>query len=167
MMKEYLKDLKKRDPLTGYRARLVVIGSALDDPEYIKIIEDKGGLVVGDVLCYGSRPFYKQCEIDKSDVLGSLAKYYLDRLVCPRMTDSRIELHHEVVNVAKEYNADGVIYQKMQNCEVWGAENFLLNADLDNAGIPYMVLQREEHLSNEGQLAIRAEAFVEMVEKEG
>ena len=33
--------------------------------------------------------------------------------------------------------------------------------------LPLLVLQREEALSNEGQLAIRAEAFVEMVEKEG
>ncbi len=167
MMKSYLEDLKKRESLTGYRARFVVIGSALDDPEYLKIIEDKGGLIVGDVLCFGSRPFEKQCVVNDSDVLGSLAKYYLERLICPRMVDSRVELHHEVVNVAKEYHADGVIYQKMQNCEVWGSENFLLNADLDNAKIPYLILQREEILSNEGQLAIRAEAFIEMVEKEG
>ncbi|MEG1107444.1 MAG: 2-hydroxyacyl-CoA dehydratase family protein [Oscillospiraceae bacterium] len=167
MMKSYLADLKKREPLTGYRARFVVIGSALDDPEYLKIIENKGGLVVGDVLCFGSRPFEKQCVLDNNDVVGSLAKYYLERIVCPRMVDSRVALHHEVVNVAKEYKADGVIYAKMQNCEVWGAENFLLNADLDEAKIPYLIVQREENLSNAGQLEIRAEAFIEMVEKEG
>ncbi|MEG0777817.1 MAG: 2-hydroxyacyl-CoA dehydratase family protein [Oscillospiraceae bacterium] len=167
MMKSYLADLKKREPLTGYRARFVVIGSALDDPEYLKIIENKGGLIVGDVLCFGSRPFEKQCILDNSDVLGSISKYYLERLVCPRMVDSRVALHHEVINVAKEYHADGVIYEKMQNCEVWGAENFLLNADLDEAKIPYLIVQREENLSNAGQLEIRAEAFIEMVEKEG
>ena len=82
------------------------------------------------------------------------------------MVDTRVELHHEVVKVAQEYKADGVIYEKMQNCEVWGSENFLLNKDLENAKIPFLVVQREENLSNEGQLAIRAEAFVEMVEKE-
>ncbi|MEG0035158.1 MAG: 2-hydroxyacyl-CoA dehydratase family protein, partial [Oscillospiraceae bacterium] len=123
--------------------------------------------IVGDVLCFGSRPFEKQCILDNSDVLGSISKYYLERLVCPRMVDSRVALHHEVINVAKEYHADGVIYEKMQNCEVWGAENFLLNADLDEAKIPYLIVQREENLSNAGQLEIRAEAFIEMVEKEG
>lgn len=167
LMTAYLEDLKKRSPLTGYRARFVVIGSALDDPGYLKVIEDKGGLIVGDVLCFGSRPFEKQCPIDEKDLLGGLARYYLERLVCPRMVDTRVELHHEVIRVAREYKADGVIYQKMQNCEVWGAENFLLNGDLDDAKIPYLVVQREENLSNEGQLAIRAEAFIEMVEKEG
>ncbi len=166
MLKAYVSELKTRKPLEGYRARLVLIGSALDDPNYVKIIEDKGGLVVGDVLCYGSRCFESNCTVDDSDVMGSLAKYYLNRLVCPRMVDTRVELHHEVVKVAQEYKADGVIYEKMQNCEVWGSENFLLNKDLENAKIPFLVVQREENLSNEGQLAIRAEAFVEMVEKE-
>lgn len=34
-----------------------MVGSALDDPDYLRVIEEKGGLVVGDVLCYGSRCF--------------------------------------------------------------------------------------------------------------
>lgn len=165
-LKAFLAELKTRKPLEGYRARFVVIGSALDDPNYIRVIESKGGLVVGDVLCYGSRCFYSDCGVE-GDPINALAAYYLGRLVCPRMVDSRVELHHEVVNVAREFNADGVIYQKMQNCEVWGAENFLLNADLEKAELPCLVLQREEIMSNEGQLAIRAEAFVEMVDKEG
>ncbi len=167
MMKDTLDELKTRKPLEGFRARFVVVGSALDDPDYLRVIEDNGGLVVGDVLCYGSRCFETNCELTAGDALTSLARYYLKRLVCPRMVDSRVELHREVVRVAKECRADGVIYEKMQNCEVWGAENFLLNGDLEKAGLPLLVLQREEALSNEGQLAIRAEAFVEMVEKEG
>ena len=75
MLKAYVSELKARKPLEGSRARLVLIGSALDDPNYVKIIEDKGGLVVGDVLCYGSRCFESNCTVDDSDVMGSLAKY--------------------------------------------------------------------------------------------
>ena len=165
MLRDKLSELKSRSPLAGYRARLAVIGSPLDDPDYLRVIEEKGGLVVGDVLCYGSRCFDSNCEIS-GNVLKSLAHYYLGRIVCPRMVDSRVDLHHEVVRVAKECHADGVIYEKMQNCEVWGAENFLLNKDLADSGIPYLVVQREQTLSNEGQLAIRAEAFVEMLERE-
>ena len=37
---------------------------------------------------------------------------------------------------------------------------------LKEAGIPILALEREEHLANAGQLAIRAEAFIEMIEKE-
>ena len=61
---------------------------------------------------------------------------------------------------------DGLIYEKMQNCECWGGENTFLEPMLKKADIPLLYLEREEKLANLGQLEIRAEAFVEMVEKE-
>ena len=54
----------------------------------------------------------------------------------------------------------------MQYCECWGGEIMFLEPMLKEAGIPILTLDREEHLANVGQLAIRAEAFVEMIEKE-
>jgi benzoyl-CoA reductase/2-hydroxyglutaryl-CoA dehydratase subunit BcrC/BadD/HgdB len=41
-----------------------------------------------------------------------------------------------------------------------------LEPKLADEGIPMLTLEREEHMSNAGQLAIRAEAFIEMIEKE-
>lgn len=165
MLKEFLADAKNRQPVGDYRARLMFIGSSLDNPDYLKVVEDKGGLFVADANCYGSRPFVGQCEIDKSDVVGSIAKYYLDRLVCPRMMTNRVELHEYIINTAKEYKCDGVIYAKMQYCECWGGESVLLEDELKEAGIPLLTVEREQHLANAGQLAIRAEAFMEMIEK--
>ena len=166
LLKEFLADAKNRAPIEDKRARLMIIGSALDDPGYIKVIEDKGGLVVCDMLCFGSRGYNDELVVDEGDVLGSIAKYYLTRLVCPRSMDNREELHQYIINTAKEFNVDGVIYEKMQYCECWGGESVLLNDELKAVGIPILTVEREEHLSNEGQLGIRAEAFVEMIEKE-
>lgn len=164
MLKEFLADVKNRTPITDYRARLMIIGSAVDDPGYLKIVEDKGGLFVCDALCFGSRAFPGKLEI-KGDVLESIAKYYLDRLVCPRMMDDRRELHEYIINTAKEYKVDGILYEKMQYCECWGGESVLLEDELKEAGIPILTVEREEQLANAGQLAIRAEAFIEMIEK--
>ena len=165
MLKAFLADVKNRKPHEDHRARLMIIGSALDDPGYLKIIEDKGGLVVADALCFGTRSFPGQLEVDDSNVLQSIAKYYLERLVCPRMMDNRVELHDYVIKTAKEYNVDGVIYEKMQYCECWGGENVLLDDKLKEAGIPLLTVDREQKLANAGQLAVRAEAFIEMIEK--
>lgn len=165
MLKEFLADAKNRKPYTDQRARLMIIGSALDDPGYLKIIEDKGGIFVADALCFGTRAFPGQLEVDDKDVLGSIAKYYLERLVCPRMMSNREELHDFIINTAKEYKVDGIIYEKMQYCECWGGESVLLEDELKAAGIPLLTVEREEHLANAGQLAIRAEAFIEMIEK--
>ena len=167
LLKALLNDAKNRTPITEARARIMLIGSALDNPEYIKVIEDKGGLVVMDALCFGSRGFNEPLAVDDNDVLGSIASYYLSRLVCPRMMDKRVELHDFIIKSAREYNADGVIYERMQNCECWGGENVLLEKRLKDEGIPLLTLEREEQMVNVGQLAVRAEAFVEMIEKEG
>lgn len=166
LVKAFLADAKNRAPITDKRARLMIIGSALDDPEYLKVIEDKGGLFVADALCYGSRVFNDLMDVNDKDLLGSIASYYLLRIVCPRMMDNRVKLQNWVVDTAKEYHVDGIVYEKMQYCECWGGESMFLQPKLDEADIPMLVLEREEHLSNAGQLAIRAEAFIEMIEKE-
>ncbi len=167
LLKALLADVGNRQPVSGYRVRLLMIGSAMDDPEYIKVIENKGGLIVADTICLGSMAFGDALVLRKKDVIGSIADYYLDRLVCPRMIDNRDELHELIISRAKEYKVDGIIYQKMQNCECWGGENVFLEPELKDAGIPLLNVEREQKLANVGQLEVRAEAFIEMIEKEG
>ena len=164
LVKEFLADAANRKPIEG-KVRVMVIGSALDNPEYIKVIEEKGAMVVADDLCFGARHFGDEIAVDDADVLGSIARYYLTRNTCPRDLDSRPAIHKEIVAKCKAYGVQGVIYEKMQNCECWGGEAYYLEPDLKAAGIPMLQLEREEHLANVGQLAIRAEAFVEMLDK--
>ena len=166
LLKGFLKDAKNRTPITDNRTRLMVIGSALDNPEYMKVIEDKGGLIVADALCFGSRYLWEPVELDNNDVLGSIAKSYLTRPVCPRMIDLHDELHEVIQNMVEEYKVEGIIYEKLQNCECWGGEGFYLNDLMKKANIPMLTLDREELMSNVGQLEVRTEAFIEMIEEE-
>lgn len=167
LLKAFLADAGNKAKPEHYRARLLFIGSALDNPEYIKIIEGKGGLVVADTICLGSMMFGDEVDFNKAEPLRSIADYYLERIVCPRMIDNRDALHEYILNTAKEYSVDGVVYAKMQNCECWGGENVFLEQELKDAGIPLLNVEREQKLANAGQLEIRVEAFVEMIEKEG
>lgn len=167
LLTAFLADAHNRKPITEHRARIMLIGSGLDDPKYIELIESKGGLVVQDVVCFGGRGFNVPLEIDEKDVIGSIAKYYLDRLVCPRMMDKHFEMDDYIIDACKQWNVDGIIYERMQYCEIWGGEAAYFQDRLKDAGIPILTVEREEQMTNEGQLAIRAEAFVEMIEKEG
>lgn len=164
MLRDFLADAKNRTPVTA-RARLMLIGSALDNPEYIKVIEDKGGLVVADYNCFGDKNFGAPIELDDADVMGSLARYYLERNTCPRELDNRPAIRQEIIDLCGKYGVQGVVYQKMQNCECWGGESYGLEPALKKIGIPLLQVEREEHMTNTGQLAVRAEAFVEMLEK--
>ncbi len=55
---ETLEEIKSRktDTEKDYRVRVAVVGSEIDDPDLIRLIESCGALVVADRYCYGSFP---------------------------------------------------------------------------------------------------------------
>ena len=167
LLEAFLEEAKAREPITDYRARLMLIGSSCDNPDYLKIFEDKGGLFVADVNCYGSRYLYDDVEIDEADPLMGLARSYLARPVCGRMCNLHHELRNTILDMAKEYNVEGIVYTKMKNCDMWGGESFFLDDKIREAGLALLILDREEITTNAGQVGIRAEAFVEMIETGG
>ena len=162
LLSAYLKKIRSSEPATGYRARLMVIGSALDDPAFIKIIEDQGALVVTDAVCFGSRYFWETVEI-KGDVMFSLAKSYLSRAGCPRMMDQHVSLFGFIKDMVQRFKVDGIIYQKMQFCDLWGGESLFLEKKLKEASIPVLGVQREHIITNKSQIATRVGAFIEMI----
>lgn len=57
-LRETLDELKTREPddKKNFRAKVVVVGSEIDDPELTKLIEESGALIVADRFCFGSFP---------------------------------------------------------------------------------------------------------------
>lgn len=167
MLSVFLEEAKARKPITDYSARLMLIGSAMDDPEYLKIIEDKGGLIVTDVQCFGSRYLWDYVALDGKNPLKALSNSYLNRVVCPRMCDMHVELKDLIIKMAEEYKVDGIVFTKMRNCDSWGGESMFIDSKIKKAGIPLLDLEREEIVTNAGQVGIRIEAFLEMIEAGG
>ncbi len=142
----------------------MIVGSEYDDPAYTKIIEDLGGLVVTDTLCFGSRYFWEPVETQK-DLLGDLAKSYLNRPSCPRMSDRVIERADFLREMAERFKVDGVIFQKIRYCDLWGGESIYLGKRLKELNIPLLSIEREYRLSGVGQLKTRIQAFLETIER--
>ncbi|MDR0357393.1 MAG: 2-hydroxyacyl-CoA dehydratase family protein [Clostridiales Family XIII bacterium] len=165
-MREFLKDADKRPPIKDARVRLMIIGSALDDPEYVRIIEDAGGLVVADANCFGSRYLWEPVVAqDGESPIQTLSREYLDRPTCPRSMDIHDKLIDYILQTMKEYKVDGVIFERLKFCEVWGGEAAFFDEVFKKEDIPYITVEREEIMTNTGQLAVRAEAFIEMLEE--
>ncbi len=161
---KYHESLKRNDGTDDYRARLMLVGSQLDDPEYISVIESVGGLVVADRCCLGSFPGLAHIECG-TDPLRSLAEHYLAKTSCPRMMeefDSRIE---NIIGIAREYRVDGIIIETMKFCDCWGVDSGLLVSALRDRNIPVLRLEREYSLSGEGQIRTRVQAFIESMGK--
>ena len=163
LLKTTIEEIKTLAPKNNYRARLMVIGSANDDPAFIKIIENQGGVVVTDALCFGSRYFWEPVDIEE-DLLLSLARSYLSRPSCPRMVDQHFSIFEFIRDMVREFNVDGIIYQKMQFCDLWGGESLYLENRLKESKIPFLSIQREHIITNAGQIGVRVDAFIETIE---
>ena len=163
-LKTTLAEVKTHEPIKNFTARVMLVGSALDDPEYVKAIEDCGCLVVADLNSFGIRFLRDELIYDEADLMASIAKYYISRSSCPRMIDGSDEIHDYILNAAERFDVDGVIIVRLKNCGKWETEAVLLQETFKKAEIPYIELERQEQMSAAGQLSIRVEAFREMLE---
>ncbi len=169
-LKETLEELKTREPdeKKKWRARVAVVGSEIDDVDMIKLIEDSGALVVADRFCYGSLPGRKEIVLnDEEDVLTQICRQYMHNTMCPRhMNSAKMQRRKEYVDeIAKEYKADGIIYEQMKFCDPWAYERmtgtFIMREEYK---YPVLSIDRPYAVGTSGQIRTRVQAFVESIE---
>ena len=166
-----LKELQKRQPdeKNPYRVRIAVVGSEGDDPEYIKLVEDCGAYVCADRYCYGSLPGRNPIILnDDEDALTQICRAYMNRGQCPRyMNQEKIQNRRKYVDeIAKEYKADGVLYDQIKFCDPWAYERTVGSHVLrEDFGYPVLSVDRPYNIASAaGQMRTRVQAFVESVE---
>lgn len=169
-LEETLKELKKRkpDPKPWFRTRVVVVGSENDDPEFTKLLESCGAMVVADRYCFGSLPGREEIEVKEGEsALKAIARHYLETSQCPRFmnkecTQGRMDY---VKKLYEDYKAEGVLYEQMKFCEFWSYERVAgTNIFAAETGIPCLGIEKEYTLVGAGQLRTRFQAFVESLE---
>lgn len=155
-----LAGLQDGEPVGPHRARVLLLGSNLDDPEYIAIIESVGALVVADLHCCGAH-HYIHPVAEGSDPLLQIAARYLEKLPCPRMFAAYAQRFAAVVEAARRFDCHGVIVQTMKFCDCWGIEGNVFVNNLRQRGLRVLRLDREYTLGAVGQLRTRVQAFLE------
>ena len=161
LLKQVLNELEGRAGFSGYSARLLLAGGELEDPAYIRIIEELGGLVVTDLMCFGLRAFWDLVDED-SEPIAALAKRYIERISCPRMVDYWRRLKF-IKDLAKEFRADGTIVQRMKYCDSWACDGAMIQWQAREDGTPCLLLEREYLMSAVGQMRTRVQAFLETI----
>ncbi|NLY87681.1 MAG: 2-hydroxyacyl-CoA dehydratase [Clostridiales bacterium] len=169
-LKETLEELKKREPdeKPAFRARVGIVGSEIDDPDFTKMIEESGARVVFDRYCFGSTPGREVIELStKEPALPQIVRHYMNACECARyMADSKVEQRRKTADrLAKEYKADGIIYEQMKYCDFWGFERALVTHVMaEEYGWPILSIDRLYNAKGSGQLRTRFQAFVESLE---
>ena len=169
-LEETLEELKTRvpDEKSRFRARVLVAGSEVDDTDFVKLIEDCGAYVCADRFCYGSLPGRNPIELnDEEDALTQICRAYMNKGECPRFmnTDKMDHRRTYVDQLAKEYHADGIIYEQMKFCDPWAYEKMMGTQILRNKyGYPVLAVDRPYSIGTSGQMMTRVQAFVESIE---
>ena len=169
-LRETLEELKTRqpDPKPAFRAKVAIVGSEIDDPSLTKLIEGCGALVVSDRYCFGSTPGREVIELnDEEDALTQICLHVMQHSECARyIADDKVQQRRDTADrLAREYNADGIIYEQMKYCDYWGFERALVSHIMsEEYGWPVLSIDRLYHNGVSGQLRTRVQAFVESLE---
>lgn len=169
-LRETLEELKERkpDPKPWYRARVAVVGSEIDDPSLTRMIEEAGAMVVSDRYCYGSTPGREVIELNDTDpALDQICRHYMEVSQCARyISDEKVQQRRDTADrLAREYHADGIIYEQMKFCDFWGFERALVSHVMSTErGWPVLSIDRPYNARSSGQLRTRFQAFVESLE---
>lgn len=163
-MGQLLSELESADTANTGRARLMIVGSVLTNPEFVRSIEEQGALVVTDELCTSTRYWGDLVKLDESGpALKSISRRYLDNYPCARMYPSG-ERFDRIINSIREYRVDGVISETIRYCVPYAHDLPLLTDRLNEYNIPCLALDVEYGTSGSGQIATRVQAFLEMLE---
>ena len=173
-LRETLEEIKQREPEPKFpfRARVMVAGSEIDDPDFTKLLESCGAYVVADRYCFGSIPGREEIIVRPGeDVLQAIADHYIQTNQCPRAMgpENVVARKQFLYKIAQEYGAEGVIVENMKFCEYWGYERAQAAQWMrDGFSLPgtLPVCQIEKDYTNAatGQLRTRFQAFVESLE---
>jgi bzd-type benzoyl-CoA reductase N subunit len=144
------------------RKRLVLTGALCSMPDIYQIIEESGGAVVWDDFCTGARYFEGMIDAN-GNLMESIADRYFTRMVCPAKHAGIYKRGEHLVRMAKERQADGVIFLLLKFCDPHAFDYPYMKEMLEKEGVPSLLFEVEDQIPSEGQLRTRCEAFIEML----
>lgn len=158
---DQMTDADKAAP--GDAKRIFLSGGVCNIPDVYGFIESAGGTVVGDDLCTGSRQLMGAIDLQDGDPIEAISRRYSERAVCPAKHTGVHTRGEELVRMAHEAKAQGVIFLYLKFCDPHAFDYPYLKDKLAAEGIPTLLMELEEKTASDGQFQTRCEAFMEML----
>jgi benzoyl-CoA reductase/2-hydroxyglutaryl-CoA dehydratase subunit BcrC/BadD/HgdB len=147
--------------------RILISGCPMAIPNWKlhHILETAGAAVVCEESCTGTRAFsdlVPESGGTVDDQLRAIADRYM-RINCACFTPNEERLE-DIVRLAREYEADGVVHYSLQFCHTYANEAVKVKSHLEAADIPVLLVETD-YGDDAGQLRNRIDAFLEMIGK--
>lgn len=154
--------LKAETSEPGKRPTVLVAGSVCQALGFVEAIEDAGALVTDDDLCMGSRS-YVLPPSPEGNPMDVLAELYMSRVPCPAFHKPGFDPAAHLLEQVRDANVDGVVFLTTKFCDPYGFDYPHVNRKLEQAGVPTLLLEVEQHQPVPAQFRTRVEAFVEVL----
>jgi benzoyl-CoA reductase/2-hydroxyglutaryl-CoA dehydratase subunit BcrC/BadD/HgdB len=146
--------------------RILVSGCPMAAPNWKVpyLVEKNGAVIVGEESCVGERGTRNLVDEDgptRDALLDRIAQRYL-KIDCACFTPNTERLDH-IVQMARDYRADGVIDYAIQFCTPYAMESFRVKQRLQQEGIPVLKLETDYSMRDVAQLETRIQAFLEVL----
>jgi benzoyl-CoA reductase subunit C len=144
------------------KPRVVFVGGFCEQPplEMLEAI-DESCYVVDDDILVGLR-YITEDVPDAGDPVWALAESYVERSAAsPVQHDARKSKEDYLVQMLRDAKADAAILTAAKFCEPGLDDQLAWSKHLDEAGVPYLVLEFEEKMTSFEQMAMQVETFAE------
>jgi benzoyl-CoA reductase/2-hydroxyglutaryl-CoA dehydratase subunit BcrC/BadD/HgdB len=163
----YLESLSKelKGKIGNGGPRVFLIGSSIAEGDYkiYQLLESVGANVVMEDFSEGMRPYWQQVESD-GDLIQALADaYFRKRAPLPayfRPTVGRLSI---LLNLAKEYKVDGIVWYTMLFRESHEIEGIHFGRLAEKEGLQFLRVASDYDNAEYEGLRTRIEAFVESI----
>lgn len=163
ILNELLNAFPEKTGEGANRIPVFLAGNMAHPESYFSLIEEAGAMVVQDDLCSGARTLRLMVPEDL-DPIEALTQRYFTSFFCPTKHKGYRAHEETLLREVQESGARGVIFLLYKYCEAHYFDYPDLKVALESKGIPCLLLDVEDPSQSVGQIKIRLQAFVEMLQ---
>ncbi len=166
-LEAFVQELKKTECADGKGSRLLLTGStlAMGDHKILELIEEAGGVVVIEEFAEGIKPYWQKVQTNGNLMKALAEAYFMDRVVPAWFRPGNERLAH-LVQLAKDYSVDGVIWYQLLYRESYKMQSYYFPEILKKeTGLSMLILESDYDPAETAQMSTRIETYMESIRR--
>ena len=141
---------------------IATTGIIADTPQFLQILEKNNMVIVCDQIAHESVNVRYEVPVTEDPVEG-MAQRLSEIEGASVLFDQGKQRGHQLVALAKEANADGILFVLTKFCDPEEYDYVPVKRMVDAAGIPMLQVEIDQQMTNFGQAESAVQAFAEML----
>ncbi|MBN1547709.1 MAG: 2-hydroxyacyl-CoA dehydratase, partial [Syntrophaceae bacterium] len=162
-----IDELQKAGPRNAKGPRILLVGStlAMGDHKILDLIEEAGGQVVIEEFAEGIKPYWLNVKTTGDSMAALAEAYFMDRVVPAWFRPAAERLPH-LVQLARDFSVDGVIWYQLMYRESYKIESYYFPEVLKKeTGMSMLTVESDYDPAETGQMRTRIETYIDSIRR--